>query len=682
MNKQLCLLLVLFHVIMLSATEVIRTSFEVQDGYPAGSLSNTNKWSVTQGTAQIKADSTMAHSGTQGLLLISNTKLQVGHIPHAKTDVGIGGVVFVDFYVRVISQPTSNFSFVTYDLSGGHRSSMVELTSAGKLKVYNGSSGYTNQPTYPLNEWMRLSMRIDHAAKKYQFALNGQVWPQEMAFREIKNGATDVDYHEFRISQSNGTGQVAIDDVVIGTDSIPGIYFPPLTISPIGSDSTDHTDSTVVPVIPTPDPAIPQTRRVTTASQLKSTLKIMNPGDSIILADGDYDISGTTVNRTGTQALPIIIIAEHPLGARMTGESHLTLRYVEYIEIHDLDWQIEHVSTIVKLEGCNHFRLTGCQMTMDPGTENKTSKWILIGDVWDQDVCISHHNRIDHNLFYNKLDGGAWLVIDGTHGTPHISQHDLIDHNTFRNNTPRMDNEKESIRIGVSDLCNLPAYTVVEDNLFEDCDGDPEIVSVKSYSDTVRNNTFRRCLGTVCLRQGWNSVVYDNVFEGEGKTGTFEDGTIGCGGVRIYGKGHEVYNNIFKDLTGSKWDAAITLTNGDIANKPEPSSSHPIPEDVKIHHNTFEGNVSNVEVGYTNSGKYGKKPVNCTFYENIIIGSDSLLTYHTTMSDSNFRWYNNYVGTKTSDLVSASAERICKKVLIDGQLFILKDNKRYTVLGK
>lgn len=245
-----------------------------------------------------------------------------------------------------------------------------------------------------------------------------------------------------------------------------------------------------------------------------------------------------------------------------------------------------------------------------------------------------------------------------------------------------MDNEKESIRIGVSDLCNLPAYTVVEDNLFEDCDGDPEIVSVKSYSDTVRNNTFRRCLGTVCLRQGWNSVVYDNVFEGEGKTGTFEDGTIGCGGVRIYGKGHEVYNNIFKDLTGSKWDAAITLTNGDIANKPEPSSSHPIPEDVKIHHNTFEGNVSNVEVGYTNSGKYGKKPVNCTFYENIIIGSDSLLTYHTTMSDSNFRWYNNYVGTKTSDLVSASAERICKKVLIDGQLFILKDNKRYTVLGK
>lgn len=89
-----------------------------------------------------------------------------------------------------------------------------------------------------------------------------------------------------------------------------------------------------------------------------------------------------------------------------------------------------------------------------------------------------------------------------------------------------------------------------------------------------------------------------------------------------------------------------------------------------------------MEVGYTNSGKYGKKPVNCTFYENIIIGSDSLLTYHTTMSDSNFRWYNNYVGTKTSDLVSASAERICKKVLIDGQLFILKDNKRYTVLGK
>ena len=45
-------------------------------------------------------------------------------------------------------------------------------------------------------------------------------------------------------------------------------------------------------------------------------------------------------------------------------------------------------------------------------------------------------------------------------------------------------------------------YTVVEFNLFEDCDGDPEIVSVKSCDNIIRHNTFLKSYGTLSLRHG------------------------------------------------------------------------------------------------------------------------------------------------------------------------------------
>ncbi|MEO0875758.1 MAG: chondroitinase-B domain-containing protein, partial [Bacteroidota bacterium] len=45
-------------------------------------------------------------------------------------------------------------------------------------------------------------------------------------------------------------------------------------------------------------------------------------------------------------------------------------------------------------------------------------------------------------------------------------------------------------------------YTIVEHNLFEDCDGDPEIVSVKSCDNIIRHNTFLASYGTLSLRHG------------------------------------------------------------------------------------------------------------------------------------------------------------------------------------
>lgn len=377
----------------------------------------------------------------------------------------------------------------------------------------------------------------------------------------------------------------------------------------IGADISENTT-----------PAV--TRKVNNMNELKTALNAVNPGDIVELADGTYNFSsGMSLTRGGCENRPVIIRAKNQGMAKLTGAVALTLKAITYVTFEGLTIESSAVSSIFKLEGCNNIRITKNTLRMSKDSETQTSKWILITDVWDNAVTTSGYNRIDHNLFDGKYDGGSWVVIDGAHGTKpgDISKYDLIDHNHFRNNTPRANNEKETVRIGVSDLTPCKAYCTVEYNLFEDCDGDPEIISAKSWNNVIRYNTFRRCLGTVCLRQGGNNRVEGNYFFGEGKTAEYNGGTIGCGGVRVYGEDHVIVNNYFEGLTGDKWDAACTITNGDAPVTSTDWSAHFIPKNVVFAFNTYVNNKSNIEIGFTNNGNYGKIPDGCVFADNIVI---------------------------------------------------------------
>ncbi|UXX77663.1 T9SS type A sorting domain-containing protein [Reichenbachiella carrageenanivorans] len=361
-------------------------------------------------------------------------------------------------------------------------------------------------------------------------------------------------------------------------------------------------------------------------SQLEDAIDDMLPGDRIILANGTYDGAGGSIkNLGGTADYPVSIEAANIGEAKFTGSSYFSLTNCAYITFKGFDFDVE-VYTLFKLTGCNNIRIS---QNVFKNTGDDGSKLILIGDIWEATSCNSHHNRVDHNLFDGKDDSGAWLVIDGSHGgTPQVSQYDRIDHNHFRNNGPRVTNEKETIRIGMSDLSLSSAFCTVENNLFEACDGDPEIISVKSGQNYIRNNTFLKSLGTVSLRHGDGSEVSGNYFLGQGKTAIFEENTIGCGGVRVYGKDHKIFNNYFEGLTGSLWDAACTLTQGDATNSNVTNSSdltkHYLVENLEFTHNTLVNNASDIEIGYRTD--WGKPPVNCLIANNIIVQDTNPVT--------------------------------------------------------
>jgi len=377
------------------------------------------------------------------------------------------------------------------------------------------------------------------------------------------------------------------------------------------------------------DTTPPTIYTVSNGDDLKDICKGFNlkPGDIVEVENGTYDSDGgITIESSGTVYKPIIIRAKNTGEAVLSGETYFTIRKAAHIILEGFHFTSAKY-TVVKLEGCNNIRITKniFQLTESDG---QSGKWLYIGGYWNDGSILSHHNRIDHNIFRDKHQLGNFITIDGG---DNVSQHDRIDHNYFYNIGPRHDNEMEAIRVGWSALSLTDGFTVIEHNLFEECDGDPEIISIKSCKDTVRYNTIRRSQGTVSLRHGDGSVVHNNYFLGEGKTGT--------GGVRIYARDHKIYNNYFEGLTGYTWDAAVTLTNGDT--ETGSVSSHWQINNLIVSNNTMVNNYSNIEIGYGKSDNSWKKvPKNVIMANNIIVGDQADLVKVIT-EPTNFTWESN-----------------------------------------
>ena len=370
--------------------------------------------------------------------------------------------------------------------------------------------------------------------------------------------------------------------------------------------------------------------------------------------NGIYNDFEASFEIVGTESNPIIIKAETIGGVTLTGESHFVFKKSAYVTLEGFVFDGQGEDSLVKLEGCNNIRITRNVFELET---TESIKWVFVGGFWSDNTFPfeypSHHNRIDHNIFQNKETPGHYITIDGSFddtGSDEVyyqSQFDVIDYNYFRNNGPRAVNEQESIRIGWSEMSLSSGFTLVENNLFEDCDGDPEIVSVKSCDNTIRHNTFRASYGTLSLRHGNRNRVEGNYFFGDGKPiGTSPAGaTLYTGGIRIYGTDHLIINNYMEGLTGTRWDAPITLTMGDaIDGQSSNLSKHFRAERVTIAYNTLVNNSHGIEIGFDNNDNYNKDLEDITIANNLITGSEnSIVDIVDTDNDQGSRisWLDN-----------------------------------------
>ena len=353
--------------------------------------------------------------------------------------------------------------------------------------------------------------------------------------------------------------------------------------------------------------AYAQVERVaSTPQELSSAIASSGPGDTIIMANGTWTDVVISFYAQGVEGDSITLRAETPGQVILNGNSRLKIGG-SYLKVDGLWFDqgalrsghlIEFRRSSSRLT--THSRLTNCTITnYNPSSYLTEYKWVSI---------YGAHNRVDHCHFAGKSHDGATLVVwlrDPPNDSPVWHR---IDNNHFGHRPELGKNGGETIRIGTSSRSMQDAYVTVEHNLFEECDGEIEIISNKSGNNVFRHNTFLRSSGTLTLRHGNEASVYGNYFLGGGKSGS--------GGVRIIGERHKVYNNYFQDLRGTGYRSALAVVNG-VPNSP--LNRYFQVKDAVVAFNTFVDVEETFVIGAGKSSEQSLAPDGLQVANNLVV---------------------------------------------------------------
>ena len=301
--------------------------------------------------------------------------------------------------------------------------------------------------------------------------------------------------------------------------------------------------------------------RVKTMKALLTALRDAQAGDLITVADGNYKNNAAILikNKEGTAKAPIVIRAANRGKAHITGQGGFHLVRCAYVVIEGFSFFHKDADMACQIQHSHHCRFTRNHIRIRETTPTKENNrrlhWVGIRG------NNTHHNRIDHNLLEEKRNSGVMIYTGGSsRDTGYMStQYNRIDHNHFRNFYPGKSNGYETIRLGSSQYSHSSGNTLVDHNLFERCNGEAEIISVKTNDNTIRHNTFRNSRGMLTLRNCHTCLVEGNYFLNDGSQKSSQ-------GVRFYGQGHVIINNYFQNLGGS----AILVKTGDIERRTDP----------------------------------------------------------------------------------------------------------------
>ncbi len=362
-----------------------------------------------------------------------------------------------------------------------------------------------------------------------------------------------------------------------------------------------------------------ETFNIDSVEALKKAVKTLDAGATLVLADGTYSFAQAMriAGKHGTADAPIVVCAEHPGRAVIDGAGGFELRDCEHIIVRGFVFKHDADREGVKLENCRHARVTGNVFRLaERAKPRHWEHWVTVGGAHSSD------NRIDHNRFERKANRGSHVFVRGDDEALLCSQRDRVDHNHFRDvDFADGENGHETIRTGGNDLgaSGRSSFTTIEDNLLERCSGEGEIMSLKSSDNLVRNNTLVDCRGAICLRLGNRSTVTGNFVMATGDE-------PGCGGVKVYGFEHQVFNNYFVGLSGTSHEAPLAMypgtfdtpTTDKIGKQYDDETTVPATR-AWIGHNTWI-DCSPLVIGSAKADKERKyTPNQCTFVNNLVV---------------------------------------------------------------
>jgi poly(beta-D-mannuronate) lyase len=357
-------------------------------------------------------------------------------------------------------------------------------------------------------------------------------------------------------------------------------------------------------------------------------IKSLNAGDTVKVEPGYY--SDVLISFSGAGALgdSVVFMAEEPGSVILNGRSKL-LFSGQYIKISGLFFVngystsgneiIEFRRSNIRANNC---RVTNCAiMNYNPPSKDTDYKWLSM---------FGKNNRVDHCHFEGKIHSGTTFVVWLTDATMDRPNNHRIDHNYFG---PRPDlgyNGGETIRIGTSDYSLTNSQTIVEYNVFDQCNGETEIISNKSCENIYRHNTFLECQGTLTLRHGRRCLVDGNFFFGNNQNNT--------GGIRIIGEDHVVINNYLQDLTGAGYKTGICIVRG-VENSPL-YRYFPVKRAI-IANNTLVNVRYPININYAASDDQTVAPDSCVIVNNAVDAGSSNDVLEIYGTPTRFVWAGN-----------------------------------------
>jgi poly(beta-D-mannuronate) lyase len=338
-----------------------------------------------------------------------------------------------------------------------------------------------------------------------------------------------------------------------------------------------------------------------TLPNVATALKKASAGDTIRVAGGtwaDIDLRWRAVDG-------VTVMAETPGAVTVTGQSSLRLSG-DGLTISGFKFQKVNLAKGSVIEfRIGHDLANGCRLTdcvvdsCNPERRDIINSYVIL---------FGKHNRVDHCTFTGKMNLGVTLIVNLNDERSIENQH-MIDHNYFGPRPVYGSNGAETIRIGTSQQSYMSSQTTVTENMFDRCNGEVEVVSVKSCDNLIKNNRFYECEGLVALRHGLRNRVEDNIFVGNNKHNT--------GGVRIVDSHHVVTNNTFYNLAGRRFYSALAIMDAVPNSLP---NRYVQVEDVTVSSNRFY-DCTNIEFGTGRDYERTLAPKDCRFVDNTVVSA-------------------------------------------------------------
>ena len=286
--------------------------------------------------------------------------------------------------------------------------------------------------------------------------------------------------------------------------------------------------------------------------ELQKALDSAKAGDEIVMANGVWKDVEIRFNSIGTAENPITLRAETPGKVSIEGVSDLKFGG-KYLTVDGLHFKNGYTPSnavidfkVTEERVANHCRITNCVIEgFNPPQRDTKNHWV---EFWGR------NNQMDHCYLAGKSNEGPTVRVE-IKGIRNIKNHHQIVDNHFGPRPRKGGPKGETLQLGDSFSSMSPSNTMVARNLFEECNGEVEVISSKTNFNEFRNNVFYKSEGSLVTRHGNYAIIDGNYFIGDGESENY-------GGIRIINTGHSVTNNYFFNLRGKNFRSPLAVMNG------------------------------------------------------------------------------------------------------------------------